>query len=113
MEILIPLVLTGLACVPAWYVARKRGTWFGWDYLTILAPIPFWYMLSILDIGPQSLGNLVELLVVGAFIPIALSCRVFLLDQLSRNAIRSSLAICALSIVLPLGLRLTMPSLAE
>jgi hypothetical protein len=113
MEVLIPLMLAGFLCVPAWYVARKRGTWFGWDYLTILAPIPFWYVLSILGLGPRSLGNFVELFVVGAFIPIAVSCRVFLLDQLSRNAIRSSLAICALSILLPLGLRLAMPTLAE
>ena len=113
MEILIPLVLAGWLCIPAWYVARRRGTWFGWDYLTILAPIPFWYVLSILGVGSQSLSNFIELLFVSAFIPIALSCRVFLLDQLSRTAMRSSLVICALSTVLPLGLRLAMPSLAE
>ena len=113
MEMPILLALSGLLCVPAWHVARQRKSWFGWDYIAILAPLPFWYALSILHIGSQSLSNLVELLIVGAFVPIALSCRVFVMDRLSGNAIRSSLLVCALCLVVPLGLRLAMPSLSE
>jgi len=75
--------------------------------------MPFWYALSILQIGSQSLGNLIELLAIGAFVPIAMTCRVFLLDRLSKSAMRSSLLVCALCFVLPLTLRLAMPPLSE
>ena len=97
MELLFLLVLSCLLCVPAWYVARGRRSWFWCDYATVLGPMLLWYALSILQVGPQSLSNLIELLVIGAFVPIAVSCRVFLLDRLSKSAMRSSLltsAVC-------------------
>ncbi len=113
MEFLALLATSGLLCVPAWYVARRRKSWFGWDYVSVFAPMPFWYALFILQIGAQSLSNLVELLIVGAFVPMAVSCRVFLLDRISQNSIRSSVLTCAICLVVPLGLRLGMPLLPE
>ena len=113
MEFLLLLVLSSLLCVPAWYVARGRRSWFWCDYATVLGPMLLWYALSILQVGPQSLSNLIELLVIGAFVPIAVSCRVFLLDRLSKSAMRSSLLTSAVCFVLPLVLRLAVPPLSE
>ena len=113
MELLFLLVLSSLLCVLAWYIARERRSWFWWDYATVLGPMLFWYALSILQVGPQSLSNLIELLVVGAFVPIAVSCRVFLLDRLSKSTMRSSLIASVACFVLPLALRLAMPPLPE
>jgi hypothetical protein len=113
MEFLILLALSGLLCVPAWYVAQRRKSWFEWDYATVFGPIPFWYALSIARIGPQSMGNLIELVVVAVFVPLAVSCRVFILDRLWKNPKRSSMIICAVCFILALGLRLAMPLLPE
>ena len=113
MEFLILLVVSSLLCVPAWYFAQKRKSWFEWDYGTVFGPAPFWYALSIAGVGHQSLGNLIELLIVATFVPLAVSWRIFFLDKLLKNPIRSSLIIGAVCFILPLVLRLTMPLLPE
>lgn len=113
MEFLILLVASVLLCVPAWYIARKRKSWFGWDYATVLGPLPFWYVLAIARIGSQSLSNLIELVIVAAFVPLAVWSRVFVVDRVSKEPARSSLIACGVCFLVPLVLRLAMPTLAE
>ena len=114
MGFLIWLASSFSLCIPAWYVARKRQSWFEWDYATVLAPIPIWFALALARIGAQSMANLVEVLIIAAFVPVAVSCRVFLLDGKWNNPTRNSLAVFLLcGVVLPLGLRLAMPELSE
>jgi hypothetical protein len=76
-----------LLCVPACYIARKRKSWFGWDYATILGPLPFWYVLA--RIGPQSrsklIQKLIQLAIVAAFVPLAVWTRVFAVGRFRRN----------------------------
>lgn len=108
------LVLGGgfLACWPAWFMARKRRAWYDWDYMSLLAPLPLWLMLTILHIGAASLTNLViEPIVVALFVPLALSLRVFVLDRIFTNLGRSSKLILAACLFLPLWLRLFLPVL--
>ena len=57
MELLVLLLVSCLLCVPAWYVARERRSWSGWDYATVFGPIPAWFALSVVQIGSQSLSN--------------------------------------------------------
>jgi len=114
MGFLALLVISFLVCIPAWYVARKRHSWYGWDYATVFAPIPIWLSLAIIQVGANSMSNLVELLILGAFVPLAVSARVFLLDRWWKNQLRNSLVILVIcTVVLPLGLRLAMPALPE
>jgi hypothetical protein len=114
MVFLILLAVSFLLCIPAWYFARKRHSWFGWDYATVFAPMPIWFTLAIAQVGAKGMSNLMELLIIAAFVPLAVSCRVFLLDQQWNNPTRNSLVIFFLCcVVLPLGLRLAMPALPE
>lgn len=113
MEFLISLAITVLLCMPAWYVARKRESWFGWDYATVLGPLPFWYALALANVGSASMSNLIELLVVAAFVPLAVSGRVFVADPLSKQPMRWSLVVCGMCSLVPLILRLAMPALPE
>ena len=106
------LVLGGgfLACWPAWFVARKRRAWYDWDYMSLFAPLPLWLALCILHIGSQAVINLViEPILVAAFMPAALSFRVFLLDRFAVDRGRSSQLTLAACVFLPLWLRLLTP----
>ena len=114
MQFLFLIIICFLLCLPAWYTARKRQTWFDWDYATVFAPMPIWLIYSIIQIGSNGLSNLIEILIIAAFLPLALSLRVFLMDRFWKNAKRNSLWIFFLCcIVLPLILRIGMPVLSE
>jgi hypothetical protein len=114
VQFLFILVASPLLCLPAWHVARKARRWYGWDYATALGPIPFWFVLMSMRVGHMSMANLiVELLAVAAFVPAAISLRVFLLDQYVRDSRRSSIIVCALCFALPLALRLAVPGIPE
>jgi hypothetical protein len=113
MEFLILLVVMALLCLPAWYVARKRQSWFGWDYATVLGPLPFWYALAVSRVGSASMSNLIELLVVAAFVPLAVSGRVFVADRILKQPMRWSLVVCGTCFLVPLILRLAMPAIPE
>src|SRR5947207_2998047 len=114
MGFLILLALSFLLCIPAWYVARKRESWFAWDYATVFAPMPIWLALAVVQIGAKRMSNLVELLIVAAIVPLAVSARVFLLDSKWSNPTRNSLGVLFFCVVvLPLALRLAMPALPE
>lgn len=113
MHFLMLLGLSLLLCLPAWHVARNSRRWSGWDYASALGPIPFWFLLLTMRIGHMSIGNLVELLAVAFFVPVALSVKVFLLDYYLNDTRRSSIVVCALCFALPLVLRLTIPMIPE
>lgn len=114
MEIFIWLTSSFSLCIPAWYVARKRQSWFVWDYATVFAPMFIWFALALAQVGNQGMSNLVELFVIAAVVPLAVSCRVFLLDRKWNDPTKNSIVIFTLCcIVLPLGLRLTIPILSE
>lgn len=101
-------------CVPAWCFARQKRSWFAWDYATVFGPFLIWLMLAIGRVGSSSMSNLVELLVLAALVPAAISIRVFVLDRIWIDSIRSSLSVCFICcVVFPLALRLGMPELPE
>jgi hypothetical protein len=93
--------------------ARKRGGWFPWDYATVLGPVPFWYVLSIVQIGHQSMGNLIEMVIVAVFVPLVISLRVFVLDRFWGRSERNSLFVLVLSFLFVVVIRLLMPELPE
>lgn len=93
MGFLILLASSFLLCIPAWYVARKRRSWFAWDYATVFAPMPIWLVLAVIQVGAKSMSNLVELLVIAAAVPLAVSVRVFWLDGKWNDPTRNSLGV--------------------
>jgi hypothetical protein len=107
------LALSAVLAAPSWYYARRDLRWFVWDYVTVFAPVVLWFLLTLLGIGPQSLGNIVEVLAVASFNPIILTMRVFFLDKLwPRPGFWSRLCMVT-GLALPLILRLTLPILPE
>ena len=108
------LLMSGAAilCVPAWLVARKDGRWYTTDYISMFGPVPLWLMLYALRIGPMSLSNLLEVLVVIVVVPILVSLRVVALDRVCDPK-RSSVVVCGAAMLFPLLLRLTVPPFAE
>ena len=99
------LIVSSVLCAPAWYVARQRRSWFWWDYATVFGPMLFWYALAVMQVGPQGLSNLIELLVVGAFVLVAVSCRVscWTVSPTARCALRFWFAQCVSSCRWPCG----------
>jgi hypothetical protein len=98
------------ACWPAWFFARQRRAWYDWDYMSLFAPLPLWLVLTILHIGSNDIASLVvEPILVALFVPVALSLRVFLLDNLFKDIGRISKFTLGACLFLPLWLRLVMP----
>jgi len=94
--LLLMIGLTTIASAPAWWAARKRGTWRMWDYASLVTPYLVWVVLTVLGFGSQSLGNLVEPLVLVAIIPLLVSIRVFLIDRWMNASMANSIVVFAL-----------------
>jgi hypothetical protein len=112
LSVLIVVVVL-LASAPAWWVARKRGTWFGWDYATLFAPFALWFLLAAAGFGAQSLSNIVELMGLVVLIPALHYVRVWLLDRWFKSARANSTAVLVFSIAAAVGLRAFFPLLPE
>jgi hypothetical protein len=89
--ITVVIALAAVLSGPAWLAARKRNTWFSWDYATIVVPFAFWVILAGGGVGAQSLSNLIELVILLALVPAALSTRVFALDGFSKQPYLNSI----------------------
>ena len=102
-----------ILAAPARYSARRNQRWFLSDNATVFAPVIFWFLLVILGVGPQSLANIVEVLVIAVCSPLILTIRVFILDRLWPRPVLWSLLGLVVSLAITLILRLTMPLLPE
>jgi len=107
------ILVTSLASIPALRLARRRKTWFGWDYATLVTPFALWLGLVSAGFGAQSLGNLVEPLTLVAVIPISHSIRIFLVDSWSKSARKNSIAVFACCNLIAIGLRAFVPLILE
>lgn len=59
--ILAAVLLSSALCLPAWWFSRRRGYFYAWETMLPSVPVLLWILLTYLGIGPQSLGNIVEL----------------------------------------------------
>lgn len=110
---LIVVFITAALSAPAWLFARKRDAWFAWDYATLIAPFVVWIGLTACGYGPQSLANLIELVLLVMVIPALLSVRVFLTWVRTVPPRKGSLVVFVLSVLIAVGLRTFMPLLPE
>lgn len=107
------LLLSILICAPAWYVANKRNAWYPWDYLTAGAALPIWILLSIFQVGHQSMGNFVEIPVILLFPGVLLNTRVFLGRHLEVTPERQSMVCFAILVMLVVAVRILSPEIPE
>ena len=110
---IVAVLLAAALSAPAWFSAQTRGTWFSWDYGTLVVPFALWFLFAGLGLGPQSLANLVEVMILLALVPLTLSIRVFSLDHRSNLPYRNSIGAFAVCTVAAVVLRLAMPLLPE
>ena len=93
------------------------GTRAGMCGITVLrrppAPVLIWYLLVAAGVGPQSLSNIVELFIIAVAVLALAYVRVFVLDRLTGSPKTNAIVILALSVIVPIVLRLTMPVLPE
>lgn len=107
------ILATSALCLPAWWIAQKRMTWFIWDYATVSVPLALWFILAGSGYGALSLGNLFEPIALVVSIPLLMALRLLVLDQVTRSPRNASIAVFAICVVAALGLRTFTPPLYE
>lgn len=115
MTILLPIIVLVpiLFCLPGWIIARKRYNATPWSLNFALPGLVLWIVLAMAGVGPQSKGNIVELLYLcfGA-IPI-FYFKVLLIDRIRPNTKMNTIIITLVICLAALIMRLTMPVLPE
>ena len=115
MSILLPIIVLVpvIFCLPGWFIARKRYNATPWSLNFALPGLVLWIALATSGVGPQSMGNIAELLylTLGA-IPVYY-VKVLLIDKYrpntGMNTIVMTIVICMAAVIL----RLVMPTLPE
>jgi hypothetical protein len=107
------LLFTSLASAPAWWDARRRGTWIAWDFASLVVPFGLWLVLASAGFGGESLSNIVETFVLAAVIPIFHSIRVFFVDRRFKYWPRNSIIVFVAANLVAIGLRALVPTLPE
>ncbi len=115
MTILLPIIVLVpvLFCLPGWLIARKRYNASPWSLNFALPGLVLWILLAMGGIGPQSMGNIVELfyLCFGA-IPIYY-LKVLLIDKVRPNTRMNTVILTLVICLAAILLRLTMPVIPE
>ena len=73
----------------------------------------FWLLLTVLDVGAQSLANIIEVYAVAGIAVLAVYLKFFVFDRFYGVPGRSAVLVVAIVGVVALGLRLFMPVLPE
>ena len=105
-------LLAALLIVPGWLLFRRRRHQTVWLFVLPPFAIGLWSILATFGIGPQSMGNFVELLVVSMAAILAAYLKMFLLDKFGMQKYGNLIAYMAVATV-ALGLRLFMPVFPE
>ena len=115
MTILLPIIVLVpiIFCLPGWLIARKRYNASPWSLNFALPGLVLWIALAISGIGPQSKGNIAELLylTLGA-IPVYYA-KVLVIDKIRPNPKVNTIIITIVICVAAVLLRLAMPVLPE
>lgn len=112
---LFSALLAGSAILnlPAWFVARGRQEAAPWLPFIGAPAILAWVGLVMLDVGPQSLANLVEVLALAALSVVVCYAQVFWLNRRFPHARRTSMFLALALVATAVLLRIFMPLLPE
>ena len=95
---LVPAVLLSL---PPWYFGRRRARFRWWELSAFVVPLAIWLILFLVS-TKKSLGNLVEALILGLAVPLAVLIRVVVGKSIPNGIIAGLLLIllCIVAVVL-------------
>jgi hypothetical protein len=115
MTILLPIIVLVpvIFCLPGWLIARKRYNASPWSLNFALPGLVLWIVLAMNGIGPQSMGNVVELfyLCLGS-IP-AYYIKVLVIDKTRPDTRMNTIILTVVIAVAAIIMRLAMPELPE
>lgn len=96
------VVPTAIIGVPIWFFARHRVNWNGSDFLIITAPFLAYLAAALVFPVNKGMGNLVEPLLLGCFLPLSPLTRVMIGQRTEEEKLSAGLllALCLLSVVL-------------
>ena len=99
---ILHLVPTALVVTPLWFFNRHRVRWGSLDFQIIILPFLLYLMAALMLPRPKSLGNLVELLVLGCCLPLAPLTRVLAVQITGSKGLAACLLVmlCLLAIAL-------------
>src|SRR5262245_26975389 len=104
--ILLALVFYLLPAVPlslpAWYFGRRRARFRWWELCALVVPLAIWLVLFLVS-TQKSLGNLVEALILGLSVPLAVLIRVVVGKTVPSGVIAGLLLILLCSVAVLLG----------
>jgi hypothetical protein len=115
MVVALPLIsiVATLCVLPGWIWAKRHRPWSGWVLALPFLGIGFWGVLAMLGLGSQSLGNVVEVLIIAAS-AVVISYLVFVLIGRLNFSVARGTAIAYIAVaVVAACLRLFMPVLPE
>lgn len=99
---ILHLVPSALVGTPLWFFNRHRVRWGSLDFQIIILPFLLYLMAALMLPRPKSLGNLVELLVLGCCLPLAPLTRVLAVQITGSKGLAACLLVmlCLLAIAL-------------
>jgi hypothetical protein len=111
--VLAAAVISSILCLPAWWHSHRRQYLYPWEVALPSVPVLLWVFLTYFGVGPQSLGNIIEIpLLVGVFTAtVYLKSFAFPGWSISRRA--GALFLAAAAVLAPLMIRLSFPMLPE
>lgn len=109
----ILILFFAIALYPAWNRARKSNAWFAWDYGYPIYTILIWFLVS--GIGNvASMSNMVIEIPISCLIVLTIVyIRVYILDQRVKRVRTISLITLVVTFIVPVIIRLLMPTLEE
>lgn len=115
MTILFPILLlfTGMLCIPAYLVSRRKGDESKWFLAAALPAIALWIVLTGSGYGAQSLSNIIEIFLILIATVVFGYLKVFIIDRKVHKPKRSTYSMMAILTFGALLLRTFMPVLPE
>jgi len=115
MTILLPIIVLVpvIFCLPGWFIARKRYNASPWSLNFALPGMVLWIILAMNGIGPQSMGNIVELLYLCLGSIPAYYVKVLVIDKSRPNTKKNTIMLTVVICVAAIIMRFTMPELPE
>ena len=105
-------VVTGILILPGWIWARRTRPQSVWLLALAVPGLLVWLSLTMMHVGGQSLGNVVELFGIAVAAAIAAYAKFFFLDQRLPPPRGGTLAL-VLVVLTALALRLFTPDIPE
>lgn len=113
LALLLVSIIAALLVLPGWMLAKRYRPWSGRILALPFLGVGLWGALVMLGLGSQSLGNIVEVLIV-ATSTVVISYLVFFMFSHSNFSVARGTAIAYIVVaVVAVCLRLFMPVLQE